>query len=342
MSITPSSRAAEALDALVRPAARQRFFQRNREPAGPRSAPASSASTDRAAGDGRTSGDDDGAFSEFGLGQAPVRSRRPAREQSGRRLPFSLPSVRSRLDRRVLVGLGLAAVAMVVISVGWKSVSRPASLEESMPIAGDEPAADPAAAAAGGAATATTVAPGSTGVGGATTTVAGGSVPSGGAVDPAAPVFVPVAGAVAAPGVVQLPGGSRVVDAVAAAGGLRSDADPDRVNLAAPLIDGSRIVVPAIGQDPPAEVPVEGAAPATGTGSSGATGATLTPSAPVDLNTATIEQLDELPGVGPATAQAIVSFRESEGRFTSVDALLDVRGIGDAKLEALRDLVTVG
>jgi competence protein ComEA len=71
-------------------------------------------------------------------------------------------------------------------------------------------------------------------------------------------------------------------------------------------------------------------------------GATAAPSGPIDLNTATAEELDALPGVGPATAAAIVSHRERNGPFTSVDGLLDVRGIGPAKLEALRDLVTVG
>ncbi len=165
----------------------------------------------------------------------------------------------------------------------------------------------------------------------------------------AARILVHVAGAVAEPGVVEVAGTARVVDAVHAAGGLRADADPDRLNLAAPLTDGQRVVVPVIGQ----QVPVEAApSPAGGAGGSrpgdssgtegggGDGGGTV--GAPVDLNTADAAQLDELPGVGPSTAAAIISHREEEGPFTSVDSLLDVRGIGEAKLEALRDLVTVG
>lgn len=159
-------------------------------------------------------------------------------------------------------------------------------------------------------------------------------------------VVVHVAGAVATPGVVRLAATGRIVDAVAAAGGLRPDADPDRVNLAAPVADGQRIVIPVRGQPLPAEVLADpgvgatpgGAAPggAAPTGDGG-TGGTV-----VDLNTATAEQLDTLPGVGPATAAAILAHREEHGPFGSVDELIDVRGIGEAKLEALRDLVVTG
>lgn len=173
--------------------------------------------------------------------------------------------------------------------------------------------------------------------------VGGGAAGEQGAGEQGAQLVVHVAGAVAAPGVVRLPQGSRVVDAVAAAGGLRPDAEPDRVNLAAPLTDGQRVVVPILGQPDPVELP-GAAAPSPGPGGSapadaGATGAL---GQPVDLNTATVEQLDTLPGVGPATASAILDHRTSEGPFRSVDELIEVRGIGEAKLEALRDLVTVG
>ena len=154
-------------------------------------------------------------------------------------------------------------------------------------------------------------------------------------------VFVHVAGAVSSPGVVELPSGSRVVDAVRAAGGLRPDADPDRVNLAAELVDGQRIVIPALGQEVPAEVVPTGSSPAGG-GPSSSGGGTGGASGPVDLNTATAEQLDSLPGVGPATAAAILSHREQHGPFRSVEDLIEVRGIGEAKLDGLRDLVTVG
>ena len=137
-------------------------------------------------------------------------------------------------------------------------------------------------------------------------------------------VVVHAAGAVARPGVYELRAGARVQDLLAAAGGAAPDAQLDRLNLAAPLVDGSQVYVPREGEAAP---PV-----ASGPG---------TPAGPLDLNAATVEQLEELPGVGPATAQAIVTAREKLGGFRSVEDLLDVRGIGPAKFEALRDLVTV-
>lgn len=138
-------------------------------------------------------------------------------------------------------------------------------------------------------------------------------------------VIAHAAGAVAAPGVYELPAGSRVTDLISAAGGPTTDADLDQLNLAAPIADGERVYVPRVG-----EVVV---APAVSTADA--------PAGPVDLNTATLDQLDALPGVGPATAQAIIDERDRRGGFTSVDDLLDVRGIGPAKMEQLRDLVTV-
>jgi competence protein ComEA len=142
-------------------------------------------------------------------------------------------------------------------------------------------------------------------------------------------VVVHVAGAVVRPGVLHLPAGSRVVDAIEAAGGLGPAADGARINLAAPVTDGERVYVPAVGEATPAVV-----GPAGTTDGGG-------PVAPLDLNTADEAALDALPGVGPATAKAIVDHRAKIGRFTSVDQLLDVRGIGEAKLAELRPLVTV-
>jgi len=225
-------------------------------------------------------------------------------------------------------------------------LARPAPIEQRLPLtAGASPdaavSADPTAASSaslaesGGAA----ASDGSGPAGDGSSSASDGSSSASGA---AAPVFVHVAGAVAAPGVVELPAASRVVDAVAAAGGLRADADPDRVNLAAPLADGTRVVIPVVGEEPlPETSTVPAAAPGSGAGAgSGATEAP-TAGALVDLNQADVAELDTLPGVGPSTATAIVEHREQHGPFNSVDALLDVRGIGDAKLEALRDLVTV-
>lgn len=146
-----------------------------------------------------------------------------------------------------------------------------------------------------------------------------------------ATIVVHVAGAVASPGVYQLPGGARVVDAVAAAGGAASQARTDAVNLAAPLHDGDRVYVPTVDEASPPPAGVSGAA-----GASAAAG----PVGPIDLNTATVDELDRLPGVGPATAAAIVAYREANGPFASVDALAEVRGIGPAKIDAIRELVT--
>lgn len=143
-------------------------------------------------------------------------------------------------------------------------------------------------------------------------------------------LVVHVAGAVVAPGVHELPTGSRVVDAIEAAGGPAAEADGARINLAAPLVDGARVYVPAVGEEPP---PVA-LGDLAGEPSAG-------PAGPVNLNTADEAALERLPGVGPATAAAILEHRGKVGAFTSVEQLLDVPGIGEAKLEALRDLVTV-
>jgi competence protein ComEA len=176
----------------------------------------------------------------------------------------------------------------------------------------------------------------------ATTPAADGSTTatSGAPAVSAAPAVIVVhaAGAVVRPGLHELPAGARVADLLDAAGGPSPDADPDRLNLAAPLADGQRLYVPRVGETAPAVVGPDG----SGAGGSGSSDPGGGPAAPVDLNVATVDQLDELPGVGPATATAIVEHRSRNGAFTSVDDLLDVRGIGPAKLEALRDLVTVG
>ncbi|MEO5901942.1 MAG: helix-hairpin-helix domain-containing protein, partial [Ilumatobacteraceae bacterium] len=142
-------------------------------------------------------------------------------------------------------------------------------------------------------------------------------------------VVVHVAGAVTSPGVYHLPAGARVVDAITAAGGMRTDANADGVNLAAVARDGSRVYVPVVGEAMP--VVVDNGAPAVGS--------TL-PAGPIDLNAATAQELDQLPGVGPATAAAIVAYRDAHGPFATVADLADVRGIGPAKLDALRGLVT--
>lgn len=146
--------------------------------------------------------------------------------------------------------------------------------------------------------------------------------------EPTGPVSVHVAGAVERAGVYELQVGSRVQDAIAAAGGATPEADANALNLAAELVDGTRVYVPVAGE----ALPVDGGgvSPPPASASTG----------PVDLNRATAAELDVLPGVGPATAAAIVTERERNGPFLSVDELTRVRGIGPAKLEALAGLVT--
>lgn len=156
---------------------------------------------------------------------------------------------------------------------------------------------------------------------------------------PVLDVVVHVAGEVRNPGVYTLSPGARVVDALAAAGGPTTAADLDRVNLAVPLGDAVQVYVPRRGRRSPSRAPQPGVnaptLPAPGAAASGsANGAAL-----VSLNSATAQQLDDLPGVGPATAAAIIGHRERNGPFASVDDLLAVPGIGPSKLARLRDLV---
>lgn len=156
---------------------------------------------------------------------------------------------------------------------------------------------------------------------------------------PPGEVMVHAAGAVTHPGLYVLDAGARVGDLLSAAGGPRSDADLDRVNLAAPLSDGSRVYVPAVGQEDPPPVVAGDIGPGTGGGNGPAGGATPDPGRLIDLNRADAAELETLPGVGPATAAAIIAHRDANGPFQRVEDLLAVRGIGDAKLAAIVDLV---
>ena len=146
-------------------------------------------------------------------------------------------------------------------------------------------------------------------------------------------LVVHVVGAVRRPGLYRLRKGHRVADAVARAGGATRKADLAAINLAAPLVDGTQVLVPhrvAIAVGAPAGSP-------SGTAASGSTGGA---SPPVSLSTATLEQLDGLPGIGPVTAQKIVDYRTENGPFASVDDLDAVPGIGPATIQDIRDLVT--
>lgn len=140
-------------------------------------------------------------------------------------------------------------------------------------------------------------------------------------------VYAHVLGEVAKPGLYVLDDGARVAEALAAAGGTLPTADLAAVNLARTVADGEQILVPAVG--------AAGAAPGAAAGGSGAAGGL------VDLNTADVAALDQLPRIGPALAQRIIDWRTANGRFTSVDDLLGVSGIGEKMLAGIRDLVRV-
>lgn len=150
------------------------------------------------------------------------------------------------------------------------------------------------------------------------------------AIDPSV-IYVHVSGAVATPGLYVLNGGARVVDAIAAAGGFVDEAAPSALNLARLLADGEQLVAPTTAD-------LEDASEA-GNASSG--GAETSSDGRVNLNSSDLAQLDTLPGIGPALAQRIIEWRETNGNFTSVEDLLAVSGIGEKMLATLRDLVVV-
>lgn len=141
-------------------------------------------------------------------------------------------------------------------------------------------------------------------------------------------LVVHAAGEVQHPGVYRVASPARVMDLIDRAGGPTEAAQLHAMNLAAPLVDGQRVYVPRVGEIDPGGVPGDSAVP-SGAGQA------------IDLNTAGVEQLDTLPGIGPATARAIIEERGRRGRFDSVEDLLDVRGIGEAKLAEIRPLVRV-
>jgi competence protein ComEA len=149
------------------------------------------------------------------------------------------------------------------------------------------------------------------------------------------PIQVHVAGAVVRPGVYDLPEGSRVTDAVEAAGGFVAEADKNAINLAAIVEDAERLDVPYVAGFVPDEeegfvVITEG------------TPSPLAGEEPVDINSASLEELDKLPGIGLTTAQKIIDYREEHGPFAHIEDIVNVSGIGSATYEEIKDLITVG
>lgn len=141
------------------------------------------------------------------------------------------------------------------------------------------------------------------------------------------PIHVYVSGAVNQPAVYELPAGSLAQEAVLAAGGQTAEADLSRVNLAQTLHEGDQVHVPAVGEAPIA--------------SPGESAANPTPSGPINLNTATLEDLEWLPGIGPSLAQRIIDYRDAHGAFTSIEQVMNVSGIGSGKFDGIRDLIVV-
>lgn len=223
-----------------------------------------------------------------------------------------------RLDpgRRAAVAVGVAALVAALATGAWVLSQRPRAL----------------------ALSATPSVPGATSPSGtngprpAGSAASSGPAPSAGSVASSpTEVVVDVAGKVRHPGLHRLPPGSRVDDAIRAAGGALPGVSLNSLNLAAKVVDGQQI---AVGVTPaPDAGGVAGAGPSGGGSPGGSAG-------PVDLNTASLEQLEALPGVGPVLAQNILDWRAAHGRFNSVDQLTDVTGIGPAKSATLRPLVT--
>ncbi len=221
--------------------------------------------------------------------------------------------------RRAVKALAIVAAFVVVISafLAWRA--RPSTVTVGP-----------------GATTAATAGP----VGGPPTNAGPTVLPSASTTSAATMLVVAVEGKVRHPGLVRLPPGSRIADAIEAAGGAEPGTDLSFVNLAQKVVDGELIV---IGVTPPPGVAATSGSGSSGAGGSGAGGSSgaAQPGAPINLNTATEADLETLPGIGPALAQRIIDYRTQHGAFRSVDELHNVSGIGDAKFAEIKDLVTV-
>ncbi|GAA1930127.1 hypothetical protein GCM10009737_35080 [Nocardioides lentus] len=271
-------------------------------------------------------------------------SRRPGRPAAAEPAPGLagrpwLAALPETLRGRTGLGAAHLAVVAVLVSLGlgvtcwWVLRSAPDPLPPTSPAGA---LVTPSATAAPGVGAPTPAAPAATAPSGAGDPVGGAG--SAGSAGEAGEVVVDVAGKVRRPGIAVLPAGSRVADALAAAGGARPGVDLTGLNLARVLLDGEQVLVGVV----PAAVP--GAPGAPGAPATTAPGVPAVPGAPaalVDLNTADLALLDTLPGVGPVTAQAILDWRAENGGFTAVEDLLDVSGIGEVTLAELTPLVTV-
>nr|WP_308314649.1 ComEA family DNA-binding protein [Streptomyces sp. CME 23] len=242
------------------------------------------------------------------------------------RMPVWLQT-RCGLERRSVVALGVLLVVAAVFAVQhfWsgrpQSVRAPEVVRAAVPLGeGKGAEGELGQGRSGGGRT-----DGESGAGGSGGVAQVGGTAGGTA---GAEIVVDVSGKVRRPGIQRLPAGSRVVDALRAAGGVRPGTNTDGLNRARFLVDGEQVVVGG---------PAPGPAGVAGVAGGGPAGAA--PGAPVALNTATVDQLDTLPGVGPVLAQHIIDYRTQHGGFRSVDELREVNGIGDRRFADLRNLV---
>ena len=238
---------------------------------------------------------------------------------------------RWEIDRRTALALMLAVAVVALVVGAWALRGR--DVGTPVPPTAAEVSGVPSAAAhsTGAPLTASPDA-----LSGALPTSAAGATPAG-TPGPAGQLRVQVVGQVRRPGVVTVPAGARVEDAVQAAGGATRRADLAAVNLARPVVDGEQIYLSRPGEKPHT---VSGSV-GGGAGSAPAAGGSAAPAGPVNQNTATLAELDSLPGVGPVLAQRILQWRQDHGRYTQVDELGEVQGIGDTTLAKLRPLVGV-
>ncbi|WSW94392.1 ComEA family DNA-binding protein [Streptomyces sp. NBC_00989] len=271
---------------------------------------------------------DAGEFSGSGeVGAGRDRAGGAWRERVGVALRERMPvwmQTRCGLERRNVVALGVLLVVAAVFAVQhfWVGRTQPVRAPEVVGAAATYGDGDGVGGRGGGGATAAAgkgAEPRDSSVGARGAPGAGGTE-----------IVVDVSGKVREPGVHRLPAGSRVTDALRAAGGVRPGTGTEGLNRARFLVDGEQIV---IGGPAPAAVPGGGG----GANTTGVAGAA--PTAPVSLNTATADQLNTLPGVGPVLAQHIIDYRTQHGGFRSVDELRQVNGIGDRRFSDLRDLV---
>lgn len=251
-------------------------------------------------------GGEAGAGAGAGVGEWRARAGLALRE----RMPVWLQA-RCGLERRSVVALTVVLVLAAGFAVQhfWagraQSVRAPEVVRAAASYGGESQGGQPQG-----------------GVSGSSGSAAVGA--SGAGATAVAEIVVDVSGKVREPGIHRLPAGSRVADALRAAGGIRPGTKTDSLNRARFLVDGEQVIVGG-----PAAVP--GPAPGTGTGGAAVSGAA--PGAPVPLSTATVDQLDTLPGVGPVLAQHIIDYRTQHGGFRSVDELREVNGIGDPRCQ---------